>query len=67
MLCFVTSRRFCANAKGTYQGSLHSAEKRKSDRVSLRLRERGWVPYKIYLDDKLKAWSALVIDWKRAA
>jgi hypothetical protein len=35
--------------------------------VSLRLRERGWVPYKIYLDDKLKAWIALVIDWKRAA
>jgi hypothetical protein len=35
--------------------------------VSLRLRECGWVPYRIYLDDKLEAWVALVIDWKRAA
>jgi len=35
--------------------------------VSLRLRERGWTPYKVYFDGYSQAWIAVVIDWKRAA
>ena len=34
--------------------------------VSLRLRERGWTPYKVYFDGYSQAWIAVVIDWKRA-
>jgi hypothetical protein len=35
--------------------------------VSLRLREVGWTPYKIYFDPETKVWIAIVIDWQRAA
>jgi hypothetical protein len=35
--------------------------------VSIRLRERGWAPYRVRLDAELHAWVAVVIDWKRAA
>ena len=35
--------------------------------VSLRLREHGWTPYKVYLDIQGQAWVAVVIDWRHAA
>jgi hypothetical protein len=35
--------------------------------VSLRLREHGWAPYRIYFELLSQAWIAIVIDWKRAA
>jgi hypothetical protein len=35
--------------------------------VALRLREKGWQPYRVRLDEAAGAWIALVIDWKHAA
>jgi hypothetical protein len=35
--------------------------------VSIKLRERGWEPYRVRLDPELHAWIAIVIDWKHAA
>ena len=35
--------------------------------VALKLREKGWHPYRVRLDETAAAWIAAVIDWKRAA
>ena len=35
--------------------------------VSMKLRERGWAPYRLCLDSEQHAWIAVVIDWQRAA
>ena len=35
--------------------------------VTLRLRDKGWQPYRVRLDENAGAWIASVIDWKRAA
>jgi hypothetical protein len=34
--------------------------------VSLRLREKGWQPYRARLDEPAGAWIASVIDWKKS-
>src|SRR5262249_35102434 len=34
--------------------------------VSMRLRERGWTPYRLRPDREQNAWIAVVIDWERA-
>lgn len=35
--------------------------------VSMRLRERGWTPYRLRLEPEQHAWIAVVIDWQWAA
>ena len=35
--------------------------------VALKLREKGFHPYRVRLDESTGAWIASVIDWKRAA
>jgi hypothetical protein len=35
--------------------------------VSMKLRERGWAPYRLRLEPEQHAWVAVVIDWQRAA
>jgi hypothetical protein len=35
--------------------------------VALKLREKGWHPYRVHLDETAAAWIAAVIDWRRAA
>jgi hypothetical protein len=35
--------------------------------VALKLREKGWQPYRVRLDEAAGIWIASVIDWKRAA
>jgi hypothetical protein len=35
--------------------------------VALKLREKGWHPYRVRLDETAGTWIAAVIDWKRAA
>ena len=35
--------------------------------VSMRLRERGWAPYRLRLDSEQHVWIAVVIDWQHAA
>jgi hypothetical protein len=35
--------------------------------AALKLREKGWHPYRVRVDETSGAWLAAVIDWKRAA
>jgi len=35
--------------------------------VALKLREKGWQPYRVRLDEIAGVWIAAVIDWRRAA
>jgi hypothetical protein len=35
--------------------------------VALKLREKGWHPYRVRLDEAAGTWIAAVIDWKWAA
>jgi hypothetical protein len=35
--------------------------------VALKLREKGWHPYRVRVDETAGAWLAAVIDWKHAA
>ncbi len=35
--------------------------------VAIKLRERGWEPYRLQLEREQNAWIAIVIDWRRAA
>jgi hypothetical protein len=35
--------------------------------VALKLREKGWHPSRVRLDETAEAWIASVIDWKHAA
>ena len=35
--------------------------------VALKLRERGWYPYKVSFDSTANVWIALILDSKRAA
>ena len=35
--------------------------------VALKLREKGWQPYRVHLDETAGVWIAAVIDWRRAA
>jgi hypothetical protein len=36
-------------------------------KATLALREKGWVPYRIWFDPEAFAWIAKVIDWGTAA
>jgi hypothetical protein len=35
--------------------------------VAMKLREKGWQPYKIKFDQEAGVWIASVIDWKQVA
>ena len=51
----------CRNAGFTVPETADAAD------VSMRLRERGWAPYRLRLDSEQHAWIAVVIDWQHAA
>jgi len=35
--------------------------------IAVKVREKGWQPYRVRLDETAGTWIASVIDWKRAA
>jgi hypothetical protein len=35
--------------------------------VTIALREKGWVPYRIWFEAEEELWVAKVIDWGKAA
>jgi hypothetical protein len=53
--------------RGRLKAPLTVPESSSATDVSLRLREIGWMPYKIRFDPEQRAWIAVVIDWKHAA
>jgi hypothetical protein len=55
----------------TYQGrsptGLSAPDYAQPFEVALALREKGWVPYRIWFDPDEDVWIAKVIDWGQAA
>ena len=58
---FVDTPKGCRNAGFTVPETADAAD------VSMRLRERGWAPYRLRLDSEQHVWIAVVIDWQHAA
>jgi hypothetical protein len=58
---------FVENNKGRTRIPFTMPEGASPVDVSLRVREGGWTPYKVYFDNTAQAWIAVVIDWERAA
>jgi hypothetical protein len=60
-------RVFIDTQKGRISaGFAVSAEADAAD-VSIRLRERGWIAYRLRLEAEQSAWVATVIDWRQRA
>ena len=60
-------RVFVDTPRGRRSAGFSVPEHADAADVSLRLRERGWAPYRLRIDPDLQAWVAVVIDWQRAA
>lgn len=60
-------RVFVDTPKGRRTAGFTVAEASDAADVSMRLRERGWAPYRVRLDPEQGAWIADLIDWQRAA
>lgn len=53
--------------KGRVSAGFTVAAQADAADVSMRLRERGWIAYRLRLDTEQHAWVATVIDWTRRA
>jgi hypothetical protein len=53
---------FVESKKGRFRVPFKMPESANPVDVSLRLRERGWTPYKVFFDTQSQAWIAFVID-----
>jgi hypothetical protein len=60
-------RVFVESSKGRISAGFTVSATADAADVSLKLRERGWAPYRLCLDREQNAWIAIVIDWKHAA
>jgi hypothetical protein len=60
-------RVFVESSKGRISAGFTVSETADAADVSLKLRERGWAPYRLQYDRDQNAWIAIVIDWKHAA
>jgi hypothetical protein len=53
--------------RGTLPANFHAPATAQAAEVAIALRERGWLPYRVWLDSESRAWIAHVIDWGRGA
>ena len=60
-------RVFVDTAKGRVSAGFSVPETDDAADVSMKLRQRGWMPYRLRLEAEQNAWVATVIDWQRAA
>jgi hypothetical protein len=60
-------RVFIDTVKGRVSAGFTVPETDDAADVSVKLRERGWEPYRVRLEPEQHAWVAVVMDWKRAA
>jgi hypothetical protein len=60
-------RVFIESPRGRVSAGFTVPETADAADVSIRLRERGWTPYRLRLDPEQHAWIAVLIDWVRAA
>lgn len=64
-------KRHCPVLVETYQGrtssGIYAPQTAHATEVTLALREKGWVPYRIWFEPEEGLWVAKVIDWGHAA
>jgi hypothetical protein len=64
-------KRNCPVLVETYQGrslsGVYAPPKARAVEVALALRQKGWVPYRIWFEPEEELWVAKVIDWGQAA
>jgi hypothetical protein len=58
---------FIDTHKGRVSAGFTVAAEADAADVSMRLRERGWIAYRLRLEAEQYAWVATVIDWTRHA
>ncbi len=58
---------FIDTPKGRVSAGFTMPETADAADVSMKLRERGWSPYRLRLEPEQNAWVAIVIDWQHAA
>jgi len=58
---FIETQKGRRSAGFTVDGQADAAD------VSLAVRARGWIAYRLRLEPENHAWVAVVIDWRRAA
>jgi hypothetical protein len=58
---------FLETAKGRVRAGFSAPANAEAVEISMRLRTKGWIVYRIRFDEAAGAWLASVIDWKRAA
>jgi hypothetical protein len=64
-------KRSCPVLVETYQGrfpsGVYAPTTAHPTEVTIALREKGWVPYRIWFEEQEDLWVAKVIDWGQAA
>jgi hypothetical protein len=64
-------KRHCPVLVETYQGrspsGVYAPRSADPTTITLALRERGWVPYRVWYEAEEELWVAKVVDWGRAA
>jgi hypothetical protein len=64
-------KRHCPVLVETYQGrspsGVYASPTARPVEVTLALREKGWVPYRVWFEQQEDLWVAKVIDWGQAA
>jgi hypothetical protein len=64
-------KRLCPVLVQTYQGrssaGISAPDTARPVEVAIRLREKGWRPYRIRFDPEAAVWIANVIDWGQSA
>jgi hypothetical protein len=60
-------RVFVDTPKGRRSAGFTVPESADAADVLIELRRRGWSPFALRLDPEQHAWTALVMDWQRAA
>ena len=71
MVCAMSRHRrrrvFVDTPKGRLSAGFSVPAEADAADVSMMLRERGWMPYRLRLESEQQVWVAVVIDWQRAA
>ena len=60
-------RVFIESQKGRRSAGFSVDDRADAADVSMALRTRGWIAYKLRLEPENHSWVAVVIDWQRAA
>jgi|GraSoiStandDraft_5_1057265.scaffolds.fasta_scaffold1348614_1 hypothetical protein len=65
------AKRHCPVLVETYQGrsqsGVYAPPSADPTTITLALREKGWLPYRVWYEAEEEQWVVKVVDWGRAA